>query len=132
MTELDLYDDMPREMRAYLRQYGWNFNKRACDFAVELMRTSKGKIERKSKEDVKKMLAKNGVELKNDNGYNSTYVYHMALADFWGSSIEDEAHLCKFVKDVIDDEDNKGGNVMRKWYADMTARGIAVDWGDLL
>lgn len=132
MTELDLYDDMPREMRTYLRHYGWNFNKRALDFAVGLMRTSRGRIERKSKEQVQELLTRNGITLQNDVGYNAEYVYYMALADFWGSSIEDEAHLAKYIKDVIDDEDNKSGNVMRKWYADMTAKGIAVDWDELL
>lgn len=35
---LDMYDDIPTEMRKYLRFHGWHFNKKACDFAVSLMR----------------------------------------------------------------------------------------------
>ena len=35
---LDIYDDMPRAMQAYISNYGWNFNKRACEYAVSLMR----------------------------------------------------------------------------------------------
>ena len=29
-TPLDVYDDIPRDMRAYLQHYGWHFSKRAC------------------------------------------------------------------------------------------------------
>lgn len=36
---LDMYDDdIPEEMRRYLRHYGWHFNKKACDYAVSLIR----------------------------------------------------------------------------------------------
>ena len=35
---LDMYDDIPDEMRRYLKHYGWHFNKKACDFAVGLIR----------------------------------------------------------------------------------------------
>ena len=34
---LDIYDDMPSEMRSYLRHNGWHFNKKACEYAVNLM-----------------------------------------------------------------------------------------------
>ena len=29
---------MPMEMKAYLRNNGWNFNKKACEYAVKLMK----------------------------------------------------------------------------------------------
>lgn len=86
----------------------------------------------KSKDEVTEVLKKYGVVLENNSGYDFVYVFHMALADFMGSSINDEAHLALFVKDVIDDPDNEGGNVFRKWYCDMVAKGLSVDWDDIL
>ena len=35
---LDLYDDKPREMKAYLRNWGWSFSRKACECAVKEMR----------------------------------------------------------------------------------------------
>lgn len=69
---LDMYDDIPTEMRKYLRFHGWHFNKKACDFAVSLMRKKNAstgkteKIEPLTKDQVDSMLAKYGVTLENN------------------------------------------------------------------
>ena len=63
---LDMYDVdfMPQEMRAYLRNYGFSFSKKACEYAVSLMKkenpsTKKTeKIEPWSKEQVEDLLKK--------------------------------------------------------------------------
>ena len=32
---LDAYDELPKDMRAYLSHYGWHFGKKkACEYAV--------------------------------------------------------------------------------------------------
>lgn len=132
---LDIYEEiiMPIEMRSYLRNYGWNFSKKACEFAVSLMRgRNKEKIEFKDKEKVYETLKKYGITLEHDNGYNATYAYHMGASDYLKSSIPDEQRLAMYVKDVVDDPDNKGGNVFRKWLADCDAKGVAVVWDDIL
>ena len=33
---LDMYDEFPSGMKAYLSQYGWHFSKAMCDFAVSI------------------------------------------------------------------------------------------------
>lgn len=138
MESLDVYELMPRAMRSYLANYGWNFSSKACDFAVKHMKRinpATGKqepVDTKTKEQVEEILKKNGVKLDNNKGHNFVFVYNMGLADYMRSSIADEAHLCLYVKDVIDDVDNKGGNVFRKWYVDMIAKGEPVIWEDLL
>lgn len=135
---LDLYEIMPRDMRSYLANYSWSFNKRACECAIKAMRrknpaTGKDEpIEIKKKEEVEEILTKYGVKLENNRGYDFVYVYHMAYSDYFKSSIIDEQHLAMFVKDYIDDPDNKGGNAFRKWYVDCIAKGIPVEWADLL
>ena len=137
-TPLDMYDKIPEEMRKYLSINGWHFNKKACDYAVSLMRKrnpTTGKAERMEpvgKELVDAMLAKYGISLENNVGYDYVYVANMAKADFMKSSITDEQHLALYVRDVIDDIDAGDGEVMREWDAKMTSRGMPIEWSDLL
>lgn len=53
---LDTYDDMPKYMKQYLRNYGWHFNKALCNYAVSLMKKGGQKLEPVSKEYVDKTL----------------------------------------------------------------------------
>lgn len=133
-----MYGAKPREQEIYLANYGWSFNRRACMHAVKHMKrrnASTGKdepVEMKTKEEVEEFLNKHNIKLEHNMGYDFVFVYHMALADYFKSSIADEEHLAKFVKDYIDDVDNPGGNAFRKWYADCIAKGIPVEWADLI
>ena len=135
---LDMHDDIPMEMRKYLRFHGWHFNKKACDFAVSLMRKKNAstgkteKIEPLTKDQVDSMLARYGVTLENNVDYDYVYVANMGKADLLKSSITDEQHLALYVKDVVDDVDAGDAEIMREWDAKMTSRGIAVDWEEIL
>lgn len=136
---LDSFDiQMPPGMRSYLRNYGYSFNKKACDFAVKRMKRinpATGKtegIEPYSKEDVEDLLKKHDVKLEHNEGHDFVYLANMARSDFWKSSIEDEKHLALFIKDVIDDPDNAGGNLFRKYLADCDAKGTVIDWDEIL
>lgn len=137
-TALDMYDDMPREMRTYLSHNGWHFNKRACEYAVKMMKRknpASGKTERiepYTKEQVEDMLAKYGVTIEDTSNYDFVFVANMGKADYLKSSIPDEAHLALYVKDVLDDVDAGDGVTMRRWYATMVANGDGVEWSDLL
>lgn len=139
MEALDSFEIiMPAEMRSYLRNFGWNFNKKACEFAVSKMRrknpaTGKDEpIEFKKKEEVEEILKRYNIKLEHDNGYNGVYAYHMGYSDYFKSSITDEQHLAMYVKDVIDDVDLPSGNVFRKWLANADAKGMVIDWADIL
>lgn len=133
-----MYDEIPEEMRRYLKHNGWHFNKKACEFAVKMMRkknatTGKSeKVEPLTKEQVDTMLSKYGITLENNVDYDYVYVANMGKSDLLKSSITDEQHLALYVKDVIDDFDAGDGEVMREWDAKMTSRGIPVEWGDIL
>lgn len=135
---LDTYDEIPREMRIYLQHNGWHFNKRACKYAVSMMKRrnpASGKIERiepYTKEQVEELLAKNGVSIEDTSNYDFVFVANMGKADYLKSSIPDEAHLALYVKDVLDDPDAEDGVTMRRWYATMVANGVGVDWSELL
>ena len=137
-TALDIYDEMPMDMKRYIKNYGWNFNRKACDFAVSLMMKRdpvSGKIRRVepwSKEKVEQTLTAYGIELENNNGYNHVYVANKCIADNYKGSVQDEEHLAMYVKETIDDVDAADGEIMRMWYASMVARGEVVMWDDLL
>ena len=125
-------------MRAYLRNYGYSFSKRAGEYAVSQMKrknNATGKLENiepYSKDKAEELLSKNGVTLENNVGYNFVYVMNMILADRWKSSVEDELHLCKAVKDEIDDVDGVPESVFRCWITKQEDKGIPIPWEDMI
>lgn len=75
------------------------------------------------------MMNQYGVVLNNkDDVYDAVYIANMCKADFLGRSVVDDLHLCLYVKDVIDDIDGYEGIVFNRWYADMSHKGIPIDW----
>lgn len=52
----DVFDRIPEKMRAYLSNYGFNFSKKMCDWAVSMMETKEGKITPIPKEKVDELL----------------------------------------------------------------------------
>ena len=132
-TPLDSYDAIPEEQRAYFMNYGKNFNEKMCRFAVSMMRDRKGnKVEMVKKDDLEKKLKENKIEIENDVMYNGVYVFAMCMADFMGSSIEDEKHALLYVKDYIDDPDAADGQVFNRFFADCVNAGIPIDWAEMI
>lgn len=135
---LDIYDDLPKDMKKYLQHNGWNFNKRACEYAVKEMKkmnpaTKKMEsIEPWTKEQVDELLKKNNITLENNVGYNYVFVANMCKADYLKSSVPDEQHAALFVKDFIDDPDASEETAFRRWYITMIGNGEMVDWSEML
>lgn len=136
---LDLYDEeIPEGMRKYLQHYGWHFTRKACEFAIGLIRkknTATGKMEKveyMAKEQVDAMLTKAGITLENNYDYDYVFLANLGKATLFKSSVADEQHLAMYVKDIIDNENIGDGEIMRQWDASMTARGIPVDWYEML
>lgn len=130
---MDYYDIMPAGLEAYLSSYGWHFSKALCEWAVSKMRDRNGnKIPVRTKEQVEAALKTGGVELENDYGYDAVFVMHMGLSDYLGSSITDDAHLAKYVKDVLDDKDGYDGIALTRFLADCSAKGIPIMWEDVI
>lgn len=135
---LDIYDEMPADMKKYISNYGWHFNKRAYEYAVKYMYKASNVFNKKeavkaySKEDVDKLLEANGISLKTKIMHDYVYVATMCKADYLGSSIDDEKHLAMFVKDTIDDVDASNETTFRRWVATMVGNGIPVDWSEIV
>jgi hypothetical protein len=134
---LDIYDDMPSAMRKYISNYGWHFNKKACEYAVKQMKRENNKgdkvsIEPYTKDNVEDILTKYGVHLENDTLYDSVFVANMCKADYLGSSISDEMHLARYVKDTIDDVDASPETTFRRWVATCIGNGQPISWEDMI
>lgn len=120
-------------MDAYLSNYGWHFSKAMCEWAVSKMKDRNGnKVSMKTKEQVDAILKANNIEIENDKGYDSTFVYHMALSDYMGSSISDEVHLVRYIKDVLDDRDGYDGIAFTRFVADCNGKGVPIIWEDMI
>lgn len=134
---LDIYDELPEDMKDYLRYNGRHFNSKLCEFAVIKMQSrhsstgERNKLVPISKDTLDSLLKTYRIQIDNNELYDYVFVANMCKADFLGSSIPDEQHLCKYVKDVIDDVDGYDGIVFNRWYADMCRQGIPISWSDM-
>ena len=135
---LDNYDILPEAMETYLRYYGRHFNKKLCDFAVSKMRVKSNSsrfteaIKPMNKEEVDTLLKSYNIILENNVLYDYIYVANMCKADYLHSSIEDNKHLCLFIKDTIDDVDAPDGVTFNRWYATMCRSGEPIEWEEML
>ena len=117
----------------YTDQYGCNFNKKLYEWAVSMMSDRDGHaIKPMTKEQVADFLRENGVTIDRDRGYNAAYVHAMAMADYWGSSIDDESHLALFVKDYIDDPDGTDTKAFDHFIVDCRAKGEPIFWDEMM
>ena len=134
MDRLDYYDITPKGMDAYLANHGHHFSKPMLEWAVSMMRDTKGnKMSIPDKKKVDEKLASHGVELDRNKGYyDGVYVWCMAKSDYMGSSIEDEMHLAKFVKDFIDDPDGNPTRAFDEFYINCIAKGVDIPWEDMI
>lgn len=128
MTPLDTYDEYPKEMITYLRNYGWNFNKKACDFAASKIK--KAGFVPTTKEKVDALLKKEGIILKNDQLYNSVYIANKAKAFLYGSSLKTDEQIACYIKDCIENYDSDTHFV--QWYASMCHTGNPIPWEEIL
>ena len=133
-----MFDGIPEEAYSYLGNYGFHFNKKACELAVSMMSkrdAGTGKSvpqDMVSKDDVEAILTKHNVKLENDCMYDSTYVANMLMSDMYKSSIPDEQHLALGIKDLIDDIDQRDGYLFVRWYSNALFNGNPIDWSTLI
>lgn len=125
---------IPEDMDQYLSYYGTHFNKKLYEFAISMMRKedkSTGalkKITPMTIDELKVMLDKYKIEIEPIFMYDALYLSAMVKADYWGSSIEDEQHMARYIEDVICDVDGYDGIVFCRFLADCSAKGISIFW----
>lgn len=120
-------------MEAYLEQYGRHFNRALAEYAVSCMTDRNGnKVDFMPKDKVQDFLRANNVSLRNDIGYDAVWVLHMKKADAWGSSLTDEVHLARSVKDFLDDPDGYETKAFDHFYTDCVGKGVPIFWEEFL
>ena len=134
---LDARDKFPSGMEDYLAIYGWHFSKKMCDWAVSEMykKDANGKhvaLIPMAKNTVDELLKRYSVNLNNKNGYDYVFAANMCMADYMGSSIEDERHMALFIKDYVDDQDGYSELPFTRFYADCIGSGKPIIWEDML
>lgn len=134
MDRLDYYDIMPKGMDAYLAAHGRHFSKPMLEWAVDMMRDRNGKkVQIVEKKKLDETLKTYGVELKNNEGYyDPIYVWCMAKADYYGSSITDDIRMSMYIKDYLDDPDGNPTRAFDEFYTNCVAKGIDVPWEDMI
>lgn len=132
---LDTWDMRPQSMIAYLSNFGWHFNKPLCEYAISLMYYKEGDQEKSvdclTKEKVKELLTKHGVEVKNLT-YDFIYTYHMYCSDLKKVQCLDEKSKLLITKATVEDDDVADGFILRRWLATMTGNGVPIYWSDFL
>ena len=134
MERIDFYDIPPKGMDAYLAAHGHHFSKPMLEWAVGMMRDREGKkVQLVDKKTVDEKLKTYGVELKRTEGYyDPQYVWCMAKADYFGSSITDEIRMAMFVRDYIDDPDGNSTRPFDEFYINCIAKGVDIPWEDMI
>lgn len=130
--------NIPEDLEQYMSFYGLHFNRKLCDTAVGMMRKkdkATGKMVRitpMTLNELKPILDENGVELEESCVYDALYLANMVRADYWGSSIEDEEHMAKYIKNVLCDPDGYEGIVFCRFLGDCNAKGTVIHWDLML
>jgi hypothetical protein len=129
--------DIPEDMKTYLSYYGMNFSKKLYEFAVSNMRreSADGKMEKvkpMTADELKSLLSKHKIEIEHNDLYNALYLAAMVKADYWGSSIEDEEHLAKYIEDTLCDVDAAEGQVLARYLADCSVGGCVIYWESMI
>lgn len=133
MERLDSRTRYASDMEEYLEQNGRHFNKYLFEYATSMMEDrNKHKLAVWSKEQVENLFRSQGITIKNAKGHDAAYVTNMARADYWGSSIIDEARLALFVKDYIDDVDGNPTRAFDEFYINCVAKGVPIFWDEMI
>ncbi len=130
----EIYEYKPAAMRDYLSNYGWHFNKAMQEWATSMMKDKTGnRIKPYTKETLEVLLKSYGITLQTQHLYDALYIANMCKADFYGSSITDEAHLAKFVADYLNDPDGYPEQAFVRFYADTCIKdNCTIYWEDML
>ena len=85
-----------------------------------------------SKDGVDEILKRYSLKVDNKIGYDYVFAANMCMADYMGSSIEDERHMALFVKDYVDDQDGYSELPFTRFYADCIGSGTPIVWEDMM
>ena len=83
-------------------------------------------------DELKAMLEKHKVTIGTNEQYDALYLANMVKSDFWGSAIEDEEHMVRYIEDVLCDADGYEGLVFNRFLADCAGKGVVIFWESMI
>lgn len=98
----DVYSNIPEGLKTYLATNGMNFSKKLYEFAVSMMK-GRQPVTPLSKEEVYALMKKYNLTLEND-----------------------------FVQDYLGDVDGSPEMAFRYFYSLCSAKGVVINWEDML
>lgn len=130
---LDTHEKLPSGMSEYLSNYGWHFSKKMATWAISKMKDRNGSpVKMKEKDMLANDMKQHGIDPSEFVGYDPVYVEAMARSDYFGSSINDDSHIYRFVYDYLCDKDGYDGVALSRFYADCIGKGCPIYWEDML
>lgn len=116
----------------YLKENGHHFNKESYQFAVGKMTDRyHNKLEPISLKELGRKMVDNSIVINGGEMYDCCYIYSMAMADFFGSSLHTERDVLLYIKDMLEDVDAADGYIFNRWLADMELKDEYIDWSKL-
>lgn len=117
----------------YMDAYKGHFSKKMAEWAISMMEKedAAGGLKPVAKtplEDVEELLKANKVEIDEECVYDAWYLYHMVMADYYGSAIEDKAHVAKYIQDTLCDPDGDSKMVLACFRAKCDVKDIPIHW----
>jgi methyl coenzyme M reductase beta subunit len=125
------------ELRDELTKVRQMMSDEDCDRMVVSIRADR-KTELGIIADVKRALREAGAlrvnysAIDTNEQYDALYLANMVKADFWGSSIEDEEHMARYIENVICDPDGYDGLVFNRFLADCSGKGVVIFWEQMI
>ena len=118
----------------YMDMHKGHFSKKMAEWAISMMEKedpATGKLKKivpYTAEDVEEMLKTEKVELPEGCVYDALYLANMVKADYLGSSIEDKAHVARYIMDTICDPDGEPTMVLACFRAKCDVKDIPIHW----
>lgn len=125
-------------MQEYLELYGWHFSKKMYQWAISLLKKinpvtgKQDAVDLYTKESLDEALKKNNLVIKNCNAYDYCFVANKIKVIAYKSSIDDEIHLLKHVRDEVDNPNSYPEQPFTQFYADCIGKGVPIIWEDMI
>lgn len=112
----------------YIKVHGKHFSDSLLSFAVGELHNEDNNII--SKSELVRILNQHAISYNNDCINDYVYLANMVLSDYYGSSIEDERHMAKYIHDTIHDKDGYEGMIFCRWLTDAENKGVEINWDE--
>ena len=118
----------PKEYYEYVKKYGYHFTDTLADHVTKMMVNASGQQHNWTTLQVKKSMENMNLIINKGTYGDLAYAANMAYADFYPDPLKDEASCIRYAYKLSHDPDGYSGMVFNRWIADITMKGVEIDW----